>query len=153
MWKYYFGFFFLISQTRNQPYCTHWWSCWYEYFGQFTPDEPTVDWHVRNCSKSIKEALADPGGGPGPPPDPGPSYTVWRPHCKFKSKIINFGAFIFYFSKNFPASLRSPWILYFFHILLVSFCSLFHLLMCILLYYIMCILLHYIDSCHNLSCL
>ena len=113
-----------------------------------------------------QNSLADPGGpgGPGPPLTPrfgGPSYTVWRPHCKFKSKIINFGALFFIFSKNFPASLRSASTLYIFHILLVSLCSLFHLLkcillyyiMCILLYYIMCILLHYNDSSHNLSCL
>ena len=33
----------------------------------------------------------------------GPSYTVWRPHCKFKSKIMNFMAFIFYFFKKFSS--------------------------------------------------
>ena len=58
---------------------------------------------------SVAITLADPGGAPGarpPPPTPrfgGPSYTVWRPHCKFKSKIMNFGALIFYFFKKFSS--------------------------------------------------
>ena len=104
-------------------------------------------------------ALADPGGprglGPPTPRFGGPTYTVWRPHCQFKSKIMNFEALIFYFFKKFSSLASLSMNIIFFHILLVSLCSLFHLvfIMCILLYYIMCILLHYIDSSHNLSCL
>ena len=45
-----------------------------------------------------------PGGlGPPTPRFGGPSYTVWRPHCKFKSKIMNFGALILFFFKKFSS--------------------------------------------------
>ena len=60
--------------------------------------------------------------GPGPPLTPrfgGPSYTVWRPHCKFKSKIMNFEALIFYFFKKFSTFLVcKDWSKVFLHTLL-----------------------------------
>ena len=66
-------------------------------------------WHhflFSQISLQSHVTLADSGGGPWAPRPPltprfeGPSYTVWRPHCKFKSKIMNFGALIYYFFKK-----------------------------------------------------
>ena len=70
----------------------------------------------------------------------GPAVQFRGPSVQFESKIMNFRALVFIFSKKFPALLHLASILYFFHILLVSICSVF---------YLMCILLHYIDSSHK----
>ena len=48
------------------------------------------------------------------------------PVYNLRAKQWILGPLLYIFQKKFPASLRSAWILFFFPILLVSFCSLFH---------------------------
>ena len=112
------------------------------------PDILSPPWHIIWIFRTIHVKLTSRfrgSLGTWAHPDPQiwrPNCTVWWPSVQFKCKKMNFRALIFYFFKKIPASLCLSWILYFFHILLVSLCSLSHL---------MCMLLHYIESSHNLS--
>ena len=99
------------------------------------------NYQIKKCLSLLRSGS---GGSNGamPPPVPDKDYllcTSWHflvenpltprfggPVYNLRAKQLILWPLFYIFSKKFPASLHSAWIFFFFHILLVSPCSLFH---------------------------